>query len=122
MKILQTEWEDFKSIRREADRRLQQKGRDFSLFAFLDGVAGAVGINGKIQYIKPLSQTEAERAIKTNGIEMGLDQITMKELLNFLYRVEYSGKLMCVRRIQIQKPLYDTNLQITLQVISYSKK
>ena len=121
MKALKSEWECFQQRRREAERRLQQKGKAFTLLAFLEGVSRSVGVDKKIQYMKPLSLPHEEGVLKPEGIEMGLDRVNMRELAGFLHRVEYSGKLLHIKRIKIQRSVHEETLKVTLQVVSYSE-
>ena len=120
MKALKNEWEGFQKRRREAERRLRQKGKAFTLLAFLERVSRSVGIEKKIQYMKPLSLPHDEGVLKPEGIEIGLDRVNMRELVSFLHKVEYSGKLLCIKRIKIKKSSQGKTLKIVLQVTSYS--
>ena len=47
--------------------------------------------------------------------------MNIKELVSFLHRIEYSGKLLNIKRIKIQKSSQGDTLKVTLQVTSYSK-
>lgn len=120
MKALRHEWDGFQAMREEAERRLASKGKSFALLSFMETVARDVGVDSKIQYMKPLSLSPEEGALKPQGIEMSLDQIDIKELVAFLYRIEYSGKLLNIKRIKIQRSSQAASIKVTLQVISYS--
>ncbi len=50
---------------------------------------------------KPVSFPEGEGKLKPEGIEISPDGVNMEQLVNFLYRIEYSGKLLHVKRIKI---------------------
>jgi hypothetical protein len=121
MKALKNEWESFQGMRKEAEQRLARKGQSFTLLSFLETISRAVGVDKKIQYMKPLSLPHEEGDLRPEGIEMSLDQMNMKELVTFLYRIEYSGKLLHIKRIKIQKSSKDRTIKVTLQVTSYSK-
>lgn len=120
MKALAVEWQNFQKKRVQAETRLKQKGDRFTLLSFLEALSRSVGVEKKIQYMKPLSLA-AEGEIRPEGIEMVLEKIDMRELVNFLYRIEYSKKLLTIRRIKIQKSSRDKNpsLKVTLQIYAY---
>ena len=120
MNALKGEWQDFQKKRDHAEARLKHKGSAFTLLSFLEGLSRSVGVDKKIQYMKPLS-LEAEGEIRPEGIEMVLEKIDMRELVNFLYRIEYSERLLTIRRIKIQKSSRDKDpsLKVTLQIYAY---
>ena len=115
------EWEGFQKRRREAERRFRQKGKAFTLLAFLEGVSRSVGVDGKIQYMKPLTFHESDNHLKPSGIEITLNDIHTKHLTNLIYKIEASGKLLNINRIKIQRVSKDKMnlLKVTLQVYTY---
>ncbi len=119
---LRKEWEGFQERQAEAERILKGRGARFTLLSYLEGVTRQLGISTKIQYMKPLSFTEEqEGAIRPEGIEIKLDGITTRDLIPFLRRIEYGGKLLNIRRIKIQKVSKGEQdvLKVTLQVHTY---
>lgn len=114
-------WENFMKRREEAEKRLTAQGKSFTLLSFLERVSRSVGIEKKIQYMKPLTLHEEGDNLKPEGLEISLEGVTMKELVSFLYRIEYSGKLISIRRIKIQKIAQTQTLKATLQAHSYSR-
>jgi hypothetical protein len=122
MRQLAANWEQFRKNREEAQKILARRGSGFTLLSFLEGISREVGIDSKIQYIKPVSYPETEGPLKLSGMEMKLDDINMRQLMNFLYGIEFSQRLIKVKRIRIQKASggEDENLKVTLQVDTYS--
>ena len=53
---------------------------------------------------------------------MKLDDIDIRQLMNFLYKIEFSEKLIRIKRIRIQRTSGDKeeNLNVTVQVDTYS--
>ncbi|MBW1912891.1 MAG: hypothetical protein JRI43_06985 [Deltaproteobacteria bacterium] len=94
----------------------------FTLLSFLEGISREVGIDKRIQFIKPLSYTEDAGTFKRVGMEMKFDNIDINQLVGFLHRVEYSGKLISIKRIKIQRmsKAKDSALKVTLQVNTYT--
>ena len=118
---LRREWEIFTKKRAEAERRLTQKEKSFTLLSFLEGVSRSIGVDRKIQYMKPLSLPDEDGTVKPEGIEISLDGVDMKELVSLLYKIEYSGKAVSIKRIKIQKNHQGQTLKVTLQAHSYSR-
>ena len=121
MAELKAKRERFKDRRTQAEKMLTGRGKAFTLLSFLEGVSREVGINDRIQYMKPLRFQEKSGPLRPAGIEMSLDKIDIKQLADLLYKIEYSGKLLNVKRIKIQctphrKARY---LKVTLQINTY---
>jgi hypothetical protein len=119
---LKEQWERFEKSKVDAEEILAGRGDRFTLLSFLEGISREIGIASKIQYIKPVSHPEGSGILKLTGMEMKLDDININELLNFLYKVEYSGKLTRIHRIKIQRATKDKDntLKVTLQVNTYT--
>ncbi len=118
---LKDKWERFKANRLKAEKILSQRGEKFALLSFLEGVSREVGIDNKIQYMKPLTFREEEGALKPVGIEMNLDGINTKQLVGLLHKIENSEKLLNIKLIKI---LHISRakaklLKVTLQVNTY---
>jgi hypothetical protein len=122
VKELKAQWGRFKKSRIESEKILRQRGGKFTLLSFLEGISREVGIDKRIQYIKPLSYTEDSGTFKRVGMEMKLDNIDIDQLVRFLHRVEYSGKLISIKRIRIQRMSKDKDsaLKVTLQVNTFT--
>jgi len=55
-------------------------------------------------------------------MEIKLEGININHLVNFLYKIEYSGKLLNIKRIKIQRlsKLEARTLRVTLQINTYT--
>jgi len=118
---LSTKWEKFKEARSETKKTLAERGKNFTLLSFLEGVSRKIGIHDKIQYMKPLSSSEETGSLKLVGMEIQLDNISVGQLVKFLYEIEYSNKLVNIKRLKIQKLAKDNfqSLRVILQVDTY---
>jgi general secretion pathway protein M len=99
------------------------KGRgSFTLLSYLEAVTREIGIDQRIQYIKPVTFPEGEGKLRPEGIEISLDGINVEQLVSFLHRIEYSGKLLHVKRIKILRASKEKTslLKVTLQVNTYN--
>jgi hypothetical protein len=107
-------------IRAEAVQRvLSGRSEGFSLFSHLEKKAGEIQLKPHIKYINPLKGVAAG-SFEESSVEMKLDSITMRQLTDFLHRVESPKDFIRISKISISKmresPEY---LTATLQVLTY---
>jgi len=114
-------WQTFQRDRRDVQEAIKGRG-SFTLLSYLEAVTREIGMDQRIQYIKPVTFPEGEGKLKPEGIEISLDGVNMEQLANFLYRIEYSGKLLHVKRIKIVRASKEKTslLKVTLQVNTYN--
>ena len=114
-------WQAFQRDRRDVQEAIKGRG-GFTLLSYLEAVTREIGMDQRIQYIKPVTFPEGEGKLKPEGIEISLDGVNMEQLANFLYRIEYSGKLLHVKRIKIVRASKEKTslLKVTLQVNTYN--
>jgi type II secretory pathway component PulM len=114
-------WETFQKDRKDVQEAIRSRG-SFTLLSYLESVTRQIGIDQRIQYIKPVTFPEGEGKLRPEGIEISLDGVNMGQLVDFLYRVEYSGKLLHVKRIKILRASREKTslLKVTLQINTYN--
>jgi len=114
-------WQSFQRDRSDVQEAIKSRG-SFTLLSYLEAVTREIGIDQRIQYIKPVTFPDGEGKLKPEGIEISLDGIDMEQLVNFLYKIEYSGKLLHVKRIKILRASKEKTslLKVTLQVNTYN--
>ena len=83
--------------------RFSRRQRGFTLFSFLDKLAGQVGIKERITYMKPTSTKQKDAPYSLSLVEMKLNGITMEQITRFLYRIETSQNMIHVRRLSLSK-------------------
>jgi len=118
---MKNQWETFQAARSEAERILRQRGEGFTLLTYLEGVSRESGIEKKIRYMKPISISTKEELFNPECIEMQLEDVDINRLVEFLYKIEQSRKLLIVDRAKI-RPVSKGNerlLELTLQVKTY---
>jgi hypothetical protein len=118
---IRAKWQGFQRDRADVQEAIKGRG-GFTLLSYLEAVTREIGIDQRIQYIKPVTFPEGEGKLKPEGIEISLDGVNMEQLVNFLYRIEYSGKLLHVKRIKIVRASKEKTslLKVTLQVNTYN--
>ncbi len=97
--------------------QFNRRQRGFTLFSFLDKLAGQVGIKERITYMKPSSTKQKDTPYSLSLVEMKLNGITMEQITRFLYRIETSPNMIHVRRLSLNKKeekegLLDVILQV----------
>jgi len=117
MLTLKSEYDTAAKYINFSKNRLAKRQKGFTLFSFLDELAGRTGIKNKIKYMKPSSTTQKDGSHKLSLVEMKIEAVTLKELTTYLYRVETSENTVFVRRISISKAdksqgLIDAILQV----------
>lgn len=76
---------------------------DFSLYAYLDAIAGAAGIKERVAAIRPTEQPGGEGGHRTVGVAMTLSGIDLPQLTDFLYRIEYGKEPIWTRTVTIAR-------------------
>jgi hypothetical protein len=121
MQSLKKKWEEIETSRQGAKSLLSHRPKDFTLLSFLERISREANIQDKIRYMKPLTQTEENKTTaQVEGIETEIEGLDIKELVNFLYQIEYSGNLLSIKRIKIQKSSKTQLLKVTLQINTYT--
>jgi general secretion pathway protein M len=104
IRILKSEYE---ALNRRADTskfRFEKRSKGFTLFSFLDMLAGEVGIKENIAYMKPSTTVQKESVYKISLVEMKLTGITMEQMTQFLHKIETSNNMVSVKRLSLTKP------------------
>lgn len=103
MVTLRSEYEAISREARLTKQRLKKRKKDFSLFSFLDSLAGKTGLKEEIVYMKPSTSAPKNSQYSFSLVEMKLAGITINELVSYLHGVENSGKMLTIKRISISK-------------------
>lgn len=114
---------EYLELQRQVDdskAQFNRRQRGFTLFSFLDKLAGQVGIKERITYMKPSSTKQKDTPYRLSLVEMKLNGITMEQITEFLYRIETSPNMMHVRRLSLnKKEEKDGLLNVILQVETF---
>jgi general secretion pathway protein M len=103
MRQMQAEYESLTQKANISESRFRNRERGFTLFSFLDRLAGEAGVKDRISYMKPSKKIEKDSPYKISIVEMKLDAITLEQLANYLYGVETSENMVEVKKISISK-------------------
>ncbi len=103
MRQLQSEYTSLKQSSERAKARFNRRSRGFTLFSFLDKLAGEAGIKDRITYMKPSKTVQKSNSYKLSRVEMKLEGITLEQLTSYLYGVETSENMAGISKISISK-------------------
>lgn len=111
---------EYRSLQGRSDlakASLDRRSKDFSLFSFLDGLNGEVDIRGNVPNMKPSTSLQKDTNLKVSTVELKLQAVTLEQLVQYLYKIEYSGNNLSVRRMTIsetenQAGYIDVQLQV----------
>jgi general secretion pathway protein M len=106
----------------EAMRKvIEKRPPGFALFSYLEKKANDTGLKAHIKSINPLKPTAAG-AYEETAVEIKIENLTIKQLTDFLYNVESPEQMVRIRRMTIGKmketPEY---LVADIQVYAYQK-
>lgn len=121
MAELQVEYQQLHSKANVLLDQLVGRQKDFSLFSFLEQMAAKSKVKKNISYMKP-SETADEGPFKEVLVEMKLQAISLKQLVDFLNFVESPKNVVALKRISIQEnKKEEATLDVILQVVSLDR-
>ena len=103
IRILKKEYEALKKRADTATKNMRIRSKGFTLFSFLDQLAGQTGLKDNIAYMKPTVTTREDSPYKTSVVETKLQAVTLKRLTAYLYLIETSKNMVSLKRLSISK-------------------
>jgi general secretion pathway protein M len=103
MQRMQSEYNSLTQQATMSISRFQRRPKGFTLYSFMDRLAGESGIKDRISYMKPSKTAQKNSPYKISRVEMKLDEITLEQLANYLYGVETSQNMVQIKKISISK-------------------
>ena len=99
-------------------KSLRGREQNFTLFAFLEGLARREGLKKQIEFmrpsVKPLSETYQE-----DQVEMRLKGVSLEKLIPYLYHIETSPEQVRIKRLTIKSQRRDQSLlEVSLVVVT----
>lgn len=101
MQALKAEYNNFKQLSDHSRVRLEKRGKDFTLYSFINGVSDKAKIKDNITYMKPSTIEQKGSALKVDVVEMKFSGVTLKQLAHYLHMVENSGNQVFIKRAVI---------------------
>ena len=103
MRQLQAEYVDLTQKAKLSKSRYTGRQKGFTLYKFLNRLAGESGIKDRVSYMKPTKKVDKNSSFKISRVEMKLEAITLEQLTNYLYVVETSKNKIDIKKISISK-------------------
>ena len=117
---LRQEYQALKQDSETLSQKLSRRPGSFTLFSFLEKAAGKAGVKNNIKYMKPSAST-GKGPFKESLVEMKLERITLKQMVDYLKLIESPDDIVSVKRISIQSNKKETQyLDVILQVLTFS--
>jgi general secretion pathway protein M len=101
--------------------KLEKKEASFSLLSFLEDLANQQNIRENIGSFKPKT-IPLNDLYNESSVEVLIDNITVWQLIQYVYKIENSGHLLKIKGLRI-KTRYDNPdlLSVTFRVSTYEK-
>ena len=117
MRRLQAEYQTLKAKLQLSQTSIGKREKGFTLFSFMDQLAGQAGIKDRISYMKPSNTVQKNSSYRLSRVEMKIDGVTLEQLTSYLYSIETSKNMVIVKKLSISKKEKDEGLvNVILQV------
>jgi general secretion pathway protein M len=103
IRLLQAEYRQTSQKAEQAQRFIKRRRRGFTLFSFLETLAGKTNVKNNIAYMRPTSTTDKDSPYRLSLVEMKLADITTSQLMAYLHGIEASNNMIFVKRLSISK-------------------
>jgi general secretion pathway protein M len=107
---LKSEYETLTLNVRDTASDLARRPKGFTLFSFLDGLAGRSGIKQNIAYMKPSTAQLKNSPYALSIVEVKVQSLTMAQLIDFLHGIENGRERVWIKRMSIAKDDNNTGL------------
>ena len=116
----------YRELHGKANALMEQLGgreAGFSLFAFLEQMDAQSEVKKNNAYMKPSESAGEEGPVKEVLVEIKLQDVSLKQLVDFLQLIEAPDKIVALKRISIQEGKKETGtLDVIMQVVSLDRK
>jgi len=103
IQLLQAEYLKTAEKAQQAQRHLKTRKQGFTLFSYLETLAGQTGVKSHIAYMRPTTTSQKDSPYRLSMVEMKLQEITMSQLLSYLHGIETSMDMISIKRLSISK-------------------
>jgi general secretion pathway protein M len=97
---------EYRQTARKADSAqlfITRRKRGFTLFSFLETLAGKTRVKSHIAYMRPTRTPRKDSPYQLSMVEMKLQGITMSQLMAYLHGIETSRNMIAIKRLSISK-------------------
>jgi len=116
---LSSEYNRYRRSSQGIKQFIAKRSKGFTLFSFLESKAGDAGVKTYIKYMKPSIST-GTGPYKESLVEMKLEEITLNQLIGYLYRIESPDYVVSIKRISVKENRKKSGyLDAILQVLTF---
>lgn len=120
LKLLQQEYRNLQEQAGGIRKQLETRPPNFSLFSFLDNQASAAAVKDFISYMKPSTAENSDGDLIESLVEMKLQEIGLKQLVDFLQRIESPENVVSIKRISVQESgKQENSLDVIMQIVTF---
>ncbi|HMA86161.1 MAG TPA: type II secretion system protein GspM [Desulfosalsimonadaceae bacterium] len=110
MQQLRAEYQELRQRIAASRNQFDRRPANFTLFSFMDRLAGQAGIKQHVSYMKPSTTVNDDTGVTLSRVEMELQGISLKDLTKYLYNVETSKNMVMIKRLSISRTGRDSAL------------
>ncbi|MBR9982472.1 MAG: type II secretion system protein M [Desulfatitalea sp.] len=103
MQLLSAEYRAVSQTAFNTEAQLKARPAGFTLFSFLDALAGQSGVKQNIVHMRPSTTNLKGSPYSLSLVELRIDALTMQQLVAFLHGVETSPHSIWIRRISLTR-------------------
>jgi hypothetical protein len=101
------------------NNELSKKSKGFAIFSFLEETANNLGIKGNIISMKPSNAIIGD-LYNESSIEIRVVGITLKQLTEYLYKIESTDQVLKIKRLMIKPRIENPKiLDVTFKVSTF---
>ena len=98
---------------------LSRREANFTLFSFLDRLAGDSGVKDNITYMKPSMEESEQGNQRLSLVEMKLEAVNLENLVSYIYKIETAQSMVFVKRLSISRQEKDIGgVDAVMQVVT----
>ena len=118
---LQQDYQRQKSILDRLNSQLKRQ-KNFSMFSRLEELAKQTDTRSKILHIKPMVSTPND-AYEEESVEIKMEEVTLEQLVQYLFQIENSPQFMKIKRLSIRPRLDNRQLlSVVFRVSTFTPK
>ncbi len=82
-------------------KRIQKRGKQFSLFSYIDSIVQKCGVKKNVAYMKPSFQNLDNKAFKKAYVKLKIESISLQECIDFFNKVENFENMVRINSFSI---------------------
>lgn len=100
LQALRGDYQRQQQILDRIDAQLRRQKKNFAVFSHLEQVAGQTGIQDKIRSMNTVA-SPPNTVYKEDSVEVRMEGVTLRQLIEYLHRVERSPQVLRIKRLQV---------------------